>query len=131
MSEENCTQDKTPGIISWNELATRDTEASKGFYTEMFGWTTEEMEMPTGTYTTFNSNGRPVGGMMELPAEAEKAPVMWLNYITVADVKAAVEKARGLGCHICKDVTELPMGSFAIVADPQGAAFGLWQFADK
>ena len=132
MSDNECTNepDKTPGIISWNEICTRDPEASKKFYTDMFGWESQDMPMPTGSYTMFNTGGRPVAGLVQLPPEAEKAPTAWMGYITVENLTEAVEKARGLGASICKDVTELPMGSFAIVTDPQGATFGLWQFAD-
>ena len=127
MSEQKHEPDKTPGIISWNELLTHDAAGSKSFYADLFGWTSEEMPMPNGTYTFFKNGERPVGGMINLPAEAEGAPPMWMSYITVSDIKASVEKAKSLGAKIHQDITELPMGSFAVITDPQGAAFALWQ----
>ena len=131
MSDESKkNEDKTPGIVSWNELISRDPAGSKKFYTEMFGWTAEEMPMPTGTYTFFRSGDRPAAGMIQLPPDAGEMPTMWMGYITVSDLEAAVEKARGLGARICKEITEMPMGSFAVVIDPQGATFGLWRYAD-
>jgi predicted enzyme related to lactoylglutathione lyase len=42
-----------------------------------------------------------------------------------------VAKAKALGAKICKDVTTLPMGRFAIISDPQGAGIGLWEFAKQ
>ena len=87
------------------------------------------MEMPTGSYTMFKAGERPVAGLLSLPPEAGDVPTMWMGYITVEDLPTAVEKARSLGGHICKDITELPMGSFAVVVDPQGATFGLWKFS--
>jgi hypothetical protein len=66
-----------------------------------------------------------------MPAEAGPALTMWMSYVTVTDLSVAIAKAKALGAKICKDVTVLPMGSFAIIADPQGAAIGLWEFAKE
>ena len=133
MSEEcSNTKDTTPGIISWNELVSRDADASKKFYTQLFGWTAESMSMgPGAEYTFLKAGERPAAGLMQLPAEAGPAPTMWMSYVTVADLPTAVAKAKALGAKICKDVTVLPMGRFAIIADPQGAAIGLWEFTKE
>ncbi len=131
MSEENnCpedAEDRTPGIISWNELVTQDPEASKAFYSEMFGWEVETMPMPDGDYHMCSIGGRPVGGMVK-PPRAE-VPTMWNSYITVEDLDAAVAKAEGLGAHVCMPATDVPgKGRFAALTDPQGAPIALWQF---
>jgi len=132
MSEQSEHKDMTPGIISWNELATNDLAGSKQFYTQLFGWTVEEMPMPEGSYSFFKVGDRPVGGMLQMPAEAKGAPTMWMGYVTVTDVKQAVEKATSLGAKVLKEITAIPgMGTFAIISDPQGAVLGLWEFADK
>ena len=130
MSEETSNEmDTTPGIISWNELMTRDAEASAKFYTALFGWTREDMDMGGSTYALFKTKGRPVGGMVVLPPEAESMPVMWMGYVTVENLEASMAKAVELGAEVHKGITTIPMGSFAILSDPQGAVFGLWQFA--
>lgn len=49
MSEEKNKEDKTPGKICWHELITSDTEGSKAFYSGLFGWTTEEMDILPNT----------------------------------------------------------------------------------
>jgi hypothetical protein len=124
------TTDLTPGIVSWNELVSRDPEASKKFYGQLFGWTAETMNMgPGGEYTMMKTGDRPAAGLIRMPAEAGPAPTMWMSYVTVPDLPAAVAKAKALGAKICKDITSLPMGRFAIISDPQGAGIGLWEFA--
>lgn len=129
---ENQEHDMTPGIISWNELATNDPEGSRQFYTQLFGWNAEVMNMGPGMdYTLMKLGDRAVGGMMQMPPEAQGAPTQWMPYVTVTDLPAAVEKAKSLGAKICKEITTIPMGSFSIISDPQGATIGLWQFPDS
>jgi hypothetical protein len=121
--------DMTPGIVSWNELVSRDPDASKKFYSQLFGWKVETMNMgPGAEYTMMKAGERPAAGLIRMPAEAGPAPTMWMSYVTVPDLPAAIAKAKALGAKICKDVTSLPMGRFAIISDPQGATFGLWEF---
>lgn len=129
--QQQCsgTADMTPGIVSWNELVSRDPEASKKFYSQLFGWTAETMQMgPGAEYTMMKAGDRPAAGLIRMPAEAGPAPTMWMSYVTVPDLPAAVAKAKALGAKICKDITQLPMGRFAIISDPQGAGIGLWEF---
>ena len=130
MSEQSSNEmDTTPGIFSWNELMTRDADASAKFYETLFGWTREDMDMEGRTYTMFKSGGRPVGGMIVLPPEAESMPVMWMGYVTVENLDASLTKAVELGAEVCKEITAIPMGRFAIITDPQEAVIGLWEFA--
>ena len=127
MSEESQQHDTTPGTMPWNELITRDKSASVDFYSKLFGWSTEDMELPGGnTYTMFKVGDRPVAGCM-VPPEDSEAPPMWLSYVNVEDIDASVAKAKELGGVICKERVDLPMGSFAVVSDPQGATFAFWQ----
>jgi uncharacterized protein len=130
MSEQSSNKmDTTRGIFSWNELMTRDADASAKFYAALFGWTREDMDMEGRTYSMFKSGGRPVGGMIGLPPEAESMPVMWMGYVTVENLEASLAKAVDLGAEVCKEITTIPMGRFAIITDPQEAVIGLWQFA--
>ncbi|MFZ0712199.1 MAG: hypothetical protein WAM53_19320, partial [Terrimicrobiaceae bacterium] len=71
----------------------------------------------------------PVAGMIVLPPEAESMPVMWMGYVTVEKLEASVAKAVELGAKVLKKITAISMGRFAILADPQGAVIGLWQFS--
>jgi uncharacterized protein len=132
MSEQTSNEmDTTPGIFSWNELMTRDARASAKFYTTLFGWTREEMDMEGISYSMLKSGDRPVGGMVTLPPEAESMPGIWMAYVTVENLEASLAQAIELGAKVHKEITTIPMGRFAIIADPQGAVIGLWQFASR
>ena len=132
MSESKHEPDKTPGLISWNELVTQDTNGSTSFYTQLFGWQVETMDMgPGSTYSMFNVGSRPVGGMLPMPAATGGVPTMWMGYVTVENLPESVAKAQSLGARVLKDVTQLPMGSFAVISDPQGAVIGLWEFSKE
>jgi predicted enzyme related to lactoylglutathione lyase len=77
------------------------------------------------TYTMIGVGDGTGGGMMM--SQMPGAPSMWLPYVAVDDVRASTEKARSLGAAVHRDVTEIPgYGSFSIIADPTGAALGLW-----
>lgn len=129
MSDESNKPDMTPGIVSWNELNTPNKAASVAFYTKLFGWSTAEMELPDGNrYSMFNSGEKPIAGCMVPPGNTG-APPMWLTYITVEDVDVAMAKAKALGGTLKTGRVDLPMGSFAVVTDPQGATFAFWKFA--
>jgi len=133
MSEKQNTQeqDKTPGIFSWNELMTPDAEGSSKFYSELFGWKMESMDMGQDTYHMFKAGSRPAAGMMAITPEMGGVPPHWMGYVTVEDIASAVEKAKSLGATIRKDVTELPMGKFAVIEDPQGAGISLWEHGEE
>ncbi|ADE53058.1 VOC family protein [Coraliomargarita akajimensis] len=126
MSDGETNPSMLPGVIGWNEIITTDHAASVAFYTELFGWTSEDMPLPDGaTYTIFKQGDRMIAGCVE-PAEAG-VPTMWMQYINTDDLDASVERVVELGGQVLKPRMDLPMGSFAVVADPQGASFAFWQ----
>jgi predicted enzyme related to lactoylglutathione lyase len=115
------------GTIGWTEIVTHNQSATDAFYTQMFGWSQEQMQMPDcPPYTIFKSGEDHVAGSVT-PPDAPEAPSTWLTYVNVEDLDAAVAKARELGATIRKERVDLPMGSFAIITDPQGATFAVWQ----
>ncbi len=119
---------KTQGVFSWNELLTKDVETAKKFYTEVLGWTAEDMEMQEGTYTVFKVDGVQVAGMMKLPTQAEQmgSPPFWGAYISVNDVDAIAAKVEALGGKILSPPMDAQgVGRFATLQDPQGAVFGI------
>ena len=122
--------DMSPGIVSWNELATSDAAGSTEFYTKLFGWEVQTIPGMEG-YQMLKSGDSMVAGLMDKSEHCD-GPALWLSYVTVADVKASLAKAVELGAEAIKDVTEVPgKGSFAIVKDPQGGMVGLWQFSGE
>ncbi len=114
-----------PVSLVWNELATRDVEAAKAFYTGLFGWTTEEMPMPDFTYTTWVNDGNMNGGMIPMTGpQWEGIPAHWGVFFAVADTDAIAEKAKSLGGAVHVPPTDIPnIGRFAVIGDPQGATF--------
>lgn len=108
------------------ELNTTDVAKATAFYRQMFDWQLKDMPMPDGSYTLIEVGEGTGGGLMKHPVP--DAPSLWLPYILVDDINRATAKAAELGGRVLKGVTEVPnMGSFSIVEDPTGAAFGLWQ----
>ena len=118
-----------PGTFSWVELASPDATATKDFYGGLFGWTFQDFPVePDSVYTMFFKNDRPVAACYEQGSEPGSAPPSWLSYITVnsADETAKLAEARGGNMLQAPfDVTDV--GRMALVSDPSGAVFALWE----
>ena len=114
------------GSLVWNELGTNDTDKAGQFYSNLFGWTRQSFPGPFD-YTVFNNGGdRGVGGMYKITPEMGPIPPHWLVYFAVDDCDASVQKATELGAQVMKPAEDIPgVGRFAILIDPQGAAFAL------
>jgi uncharacterized protein len=121
-----------PGTFSWVDLATTDPGDAKRFYGELFGWELEDM--PTGeeggTYTMAKVDGEYVGALSEMQPQQREAgiPPYWFNYVTVASADQAADRAGELGGTVHAGPFDvLDAGRMAVVADPAGAMFGLWE----
>ena len=131
LNERNKMSEKTtfkPGTPCWIDLGTPDQDAAGEFYGGLFGWDLHEDENAeqTGGYRTAQIDGRAVGGVMKLMQEGQ--PPAWLTYIASDDADATVEKAREAGgAVIVEPMSVLDYGRMAVLADPTGAAFGIWQ----
>lgn len=115
------------GRFIWRELVSTDLDAASNFYSSLFGWSAAAMEMPTGPYTIFKRAEEDVGGMMG-PNTPEE-PSHWVDYITVDDVDASLVKVVELGGTAITAAMDIPVGRFALVADPAGAMFALFRGA--
>jgi predicted enzyme related to lactoylglutathione lyase len=116
------------GQFSWNELATTDPAAAKKFYTELFGWKTQDLPMPQFTYTIVTAKGEESGqgGIMPIPPNAQGMPPAWIGYVTVDDVDASAKQAEKLGGKVLLPPTDIPnVGRFSVLQDPQGAAIAI------
>ncbi len=114
-----------PGQFSWNELMTADVEGARAFYTQLCGWEAEPM--PGGMpYTLFKKGGIYAAGMMQSPMP--NTPPCWVAYVTVESADASAVRVTELGGKVCKPPFDIPnVGRIALVLDPQGALFGLFQ----
>ena len=118
------------GHFVWYELMTSDTDAAEAFYREVIGWGTEGFADAPVPYTYFKAGDKPVGGLMTLPPEAIAAGARpgWVGYVHVDDLDAASARLEAAGGTVHKDSAEIPtVGRFAMVTDPQGAYFVLFQ----
>jgi predicted enzyme related to lactoylglutathione lyase len=116
-----------PGTWGWSELLTTDLDASKAFYSAVFGWGADTHGGgPMGSYTEWQVNGRSVAGMMlkppMLPAEV---PPHWAVYFAVADADTAAARVAELGGSVMIPPMDIEPGRFAVVADPTGAVFNV------
>jgi predicted enzyme related to lactoylglutathione lyase len=117
-----------PNSYCWTELTSRDTGAAKKFYGEVFGWEAREGGMEGAPeYTEFKNGERSVAGMMATPAEVPaEVPSYWMPYFEVNDTAKTIGEATALGGSVMVDAQAIPgVGTFAILRDPQGAAFGV------
>jgi uncharacterized protein len=112
------------GTFVWGELATSDLAKSKAFYSDVFGWGWGGAD----EYAEGQVAGRTVCGVMPRPpGMPADLPDHWLVYFGATDVDADAAKATALGATILVVPTDIPgTGRFAVLADPQGAAFGLF-----
>lgn len=117
---------KEDGAFTWAELDTRDVAGAKAFYEAVFGWGSETSEGGGMVYTEWKLGGESIGGMMDMPPMVPaEVPPYWLVYFQVADVDAAAARVGELGGSVMAPPMDFPGGRFAVVADPQGAVFGL------
>jgi uncharacterized protein len=107
------------------ELCTTDPAAAKTFYSGLFGWSFQDMDMGGGMiYSTFKPESGPGGGLFSMPG----MPTAWLAYVGVEDINAATEKAKSLGATIYREPQEIPnVGWFTVLGDPTGATIALFQ----
>ena len=120
-----------PGAFCWIELSTTDQNAAKSFYSTLFGWTAKDFPMgPNDSYTVFQLEGRDAGAAYTMRPEqrSQGVPPHWMIYIAVANTDDAAGRAAQLGGKLVAppmDVGE--SGRMAIVQDPTGVVFALWQ----
>jgi predicted enzyme related to lactoylglutathione lyase len=117
-----------PGTFVWHELLASDPEEEGRFFSEIFGWTTEEMDMgPMGTYYLFKRPDKPeiyAGGMLRHPS----GPSSWLLYIGVEDADATAARIEPLGGKLWVKPKDIPgVGRMAVAGDPMEALFAILQ----
>ncbi len=114
------------GTPSWVDIGTTDVEGAIEFYTQLFGWTYEQAGPESGGYGTFFRDGRQAAGIG--PATDQTRGTSWTTYLSTEDAQATAEKVRAAGGQIVQEPTPvMELGTFAVVKDPSGAYFNLWQ----
>lgn len=121
----------SPGLPCWFELSTSDQNGAKDFYGTLFGWTIADSPIgPDAVYTMFQIDGLDVGACCTLQPEqaAHGVPPNWAVYISVDDADATAGKVtRAGGSVVAPPFDVMDLGRMAVLQDPAGAVFSIWQ----
>jgi hypothetical protein len=112
---------------NWVDVSAPDVPAARAFYTAVFGWTFREPDAESGAdaYFLAQVDGRDVAAVGPLMSPA---PAAWTLYLATDDALATVSAAEAAGATVLAPVGEVgPLGRIAVLADPTGAVFGLWE----
>ncbi len=97
------------------------------FYRRLFGWQIDQApgidywRIQTGAIDAKVVNG----GLTNRPAFE---PRSWVHYVNVTSLDESVAQVLDLGGSVLRPKTAVPKTAWvAIVADPEGNIFGLWQ----
>ena len=116
------------GALCWADLNTRDPDNASRFYGGLFGWTFETGK--DGYRHIINGTNKEdmIGGMPPEMRAPPGTPAHWMSYFHVADCATTAKKAAELGgSTIMRPNLMTDVGTIAVLADPQGAVFALWQ----
>ena len=118
-----------PGVPCWVDTSQPDPEAALGFYTGLFGWDFESVlpaEAP-GQYFIARLRGGDVAAVGSIP-EAMPPMAMWNTYIWVESADDTAAKVIDAGGSVLMEPFDImDFGRMAVFADPEGAAFCVWQ----
>jgi predicted enzyme related to lactoylglutathione lyase len=118
-----------PGVPCWIDTSQPDPEAALPFYRGLFGWEFEDV-MPAdapGQYFIGRIRDLDAAGVGSIP-EGAPAMAMWNTYIAVDDADAATKRARDAGGTVVSEPFDvMDAGRMAVLADPEGAVFCVWQ----
>jgi predicted enzyme related to lactoylglutathione lyase len=118
-----------PNPFAHIELTTDDLGKAKKFYKKLFDWKLTDMPMGEGAVYTMIAVGKGTGGGMQAQP-MPNAPVTWLPYVEVDDLKKSIAKAEKAGAKIL--LREMDIGKNGVIGvftDPSGAMLGLWSKA--
>ena len=107
-----------PNVVNYFEIGTPDAGATTAFFGDLFGWKIDDSD----GYRMIDGDK---GGVWDT---ASTGGGSWaIFYVQVDDVKAAIDKATGLGAEVVVPFTDNGPLEFAHLEDPQGNRFGVWR----
>lgn len=119
------------GTFCWGDCISQDADKAKPFYPAVMGWTLEDMVVDGHyVYSQFKLEGEDVAGLGQMQPEMMSAgvPSNWTNIVSVDNADAAAAKAAELGGTIIAPSMDIfEEGRLAMIQDPQGAVFGVWE----
>jgi len=126
MSERNG---YIPGVPCWVDTTQPNPEVLLPFYSGLFGWEFENM-MPEGQEAKYFVGRIRGGDVAAVGAISEGAPriATWNTYIWVDSTDETASRAVKAGGKVLREPLEvIGAGRMAVLADPEGAAFCIWQ----
>ena len=118
-----------PGVPCWIDTTQPDPDAGAAFYAELFGWELEDSMPPgsPGKYYVARIRGEDVAAVSSQPEGAPEAAA-WNTYVWVDDADETTAKVRAAGGTVLTEPFDVgDAGRMATFADPEGAAFRVWQ----
>jgi predicted enzyme related to lactoylglutathione lyase len=116
------------GSLCWADLNTSDSAKASKFYSAWLGWTFDEGDKDYSHIINGTGQENMIGGMPREMHGPPGTPSHWLSYFHVADCKASAAKAAQLGAKVMMPAELMKdVGTIAVLADPQGAVFALYQ----
>ena len=119
-----------PGNFCWFELATSDWKAAKKFYTGLLGLAAEEVPMGENQppYVLLKKGGNTACALYQQGPDQTGIPPNWMTYVAVKSADESAAKAKKLGAKVIAEPFDVfDLGRMAVMSDPQGAAFSVWQ----
>jgi predicted enzyme related to lactoylglutathione lyase len=96
-----------------------DPAPAVAFYRDLLGW---EVEPEADSCWAIRNAGADNGGILASPG-----PAAWLVYFHVAEADESVRTASELGGTVLEPPVTIGLGRVAVLADPQGPAFGVFE----
>jgi predicted enzyme related to lactoylglutathione lyase len=114
--------------LCWFDLTTNDAAGAKRFYSELLGWSYEDFpSQDGGTYSMARIRGRDVAAIMSKP-QSDQTPTHWNSYVLVKSADETVKQASSLGGKVLMEPFDvMDAGRMAVLQDPSGAVFCIWQ----
>lgn len=111
----------------WVDLASSDPEASRAFYSNLFGWRVEVNPDPQyGGYGLAKLGGQDVAGIG--PKMMPEAPTAWTIYVGTVDAAALAAKVNAAGgAVVAPPMAVGDQGTMTVFQDPSGAFLAAWQ----
>ncbi|WP_030382463.1 MULTISPECIES: VOC family protein [unclassified Streptomyces] len=117
--------DSVFGAPCWVSLTTRDLDAAEAFYAAVFGWTFRSGRLGD-KFRTALAGDVPVAGLAAV-ASMYRMAVAWTPYFAVPSADEAVARSRERGGTTAVGPIAFPPGRAALLADRDGAVFGIWE----
>lgn len=120
-----------PGAVAWNEAMVADFERGKQFYTDVYGWTYEDMSGEGMEYAIATTPGDPAGMTCGIGVDKDNPQPYWSVVFAVDGTDDACERVRSAGGSVMVEPFDFEFGRIAVATGPDGEPFGLITSPEK